>query len=338
MGTKRKKIGCLKEKKWLGWMVCLLSIVVFTSCSIKKMAMKTVADTLTSPEGGTVFTGDNDPELVGDALPFAIKMYESLMVAIPGHRGLKLRTGSLYIMYANAFLQTPASLLPKEDYREQDFLMKRAKNLYLRGRDMVLEALEQKYPGFTDYLNNKQYRQALGPLQEEDVPYLYWAAAGWLGAFAIDPFDMKLGLTVPRAKAMMDHALQLDRDFQNGAIHEFYVLYYGSLPEYMGGDFEKARAHFEKAVELSDGRSTSAYLSLATTVSVKEQNLAGFRDLLNTVLKIDPESVPENRLITILNHRKARWLLEHADDYFLMADDSLSTDGENVLDDEEEFR
>ena len=282
------------------------------------MAMNTVADTLAAPEGGTVFTGDNDPELVGEAIPFAIKMYESIMASIPQHRQLRLRTGSIYIMYANAFLQTPANLLGEDEYKKQEFLMKRAKNLYLRGRDILLEALEQKFPGFIENLNKKRYDLALASVTKEDVPFLYWSAAGWLGAFAIDPFDMKLGLTVPRAAAMMDRALLLDERFRQGAIHEFYVLYYGSMPDYMGGDFKKARYHFKKAVEQSGGKSSSAYLALATGVVVKEQKLDEFKMLLEKVLSIDPEEDADNRLVTILNQRQARWLLDHIDDYFLL--------------------
>ncbi len=296
----------------------LMPGLVFNFCSMKKMAMNTVANTLASPDGGTVFTGDNDPELVGDALPFAIKMYETIMVSIPRHRGLRLRTGSIYIMYANAFLQTPADLLSDQEYKKQEFLMKRAKNLYLRGRDILLEGLEQKYPGFIKNLNRKKYNQALGPVKKEDVPFLYWSAAGWLGAFAIDSFDMKLGLTVPRAAVMMDRALLLDEHFGKGAIHEFYVLYYGSMPDYMGGDFKKARLHFQKAVEQSGGKSSTAYLSLATSVSVKEQNVNEFKMLLGKVLSIDPDADPDNRLVNILNQRKARWLLDHIDDFFLL--------------------
>ncbi len=296
----------------------LMPGLVFNFCSLKKMAMNTVADTLAAPDGGTVFTGDNDPELVGDALPFAIKMYETIMASIPRHRGLRLRTGSIYIMYANAFLQTPADLLSDQEYKKQEFLMKRAKNLYLRGRDILLEALEQKYPGFIKNLNRKKYNQALGPVKKEDVPFLYWSAAGWLGAFAIDPFDMKLGLTLPRAAAMMDRAFLLDERFGKGAIHEFYVLYYGSMPDYMGGDFKKARFHFQKAVEQSGGKSSTAYLSMATSVSVKEQNVNEFKMLLGKVLSIDPDADPDNRLVHILNQRKARWLLDHIDDFFLL--------------------
>jgi predicted anti-sigma-YlaC factor YlaD len=305
-------------KKTLTYLVIIfLSLTIMNSCSLKKMAMNKVADMLASPDSGTVFTGDNDPELVGDALPFAIKMYESLMVSMPWHLGLKLQTGSLYIMYANAFIQAPADMLSQEEIEKQKFLFYRAKNLYLRGRDILLKALDHKYSGFLNRLDKKEYDRALAPMKKVDVPLLYWAAAGWLGAFAIDPFDMKLGITVPRAAALMDRVLQLDPGFDSGAVHDFYTLYYGAMPDYMGGDFTKAREHFKKAIEASGGKITSPYLSLATTVAVKEQNLEEYEALLNKVLAVDPDADPSSRLINTINRRKAQWLLKHAEDFFL---------------------
>ena len=316
----------MKKNFFRSFVLIIIILFGFNSCSIKKLALNKAADMLSSSGSSTVFTGDNDPELVGDALPFAIKFYESLLEAIPSHRGLQLTTGSLYIMYANAFLQTPADMLTDDEYKEQEFLLKRAKNLYLRGRDIILNAIDRKYPGFTEKLNEKKYDQALKPVKKKDVPFLYWAGAGWVGAFAIDPFDMKLGLTLPRAAAMMDRVLEMDENFRDGAIHDFYILYYGSLPEYMGGSLKKARYHFEKSIVYAKGKSTSPYMSLATTVTVKEQNSREFSKLLKEVLKFDPDSSPENRLSNILNQRKARWLLEHIEDFFITLDDDIKQD------------
>ena len=147
----RKKLALYahgsKSRRVRNYFIIFVILLGFNACSIKKMAMNQVANALTEPGGSIVFTGDNDPELVGAALPFAIKMYESLLVSNPGHQGLQLQTGSLYIMYANAFLQTPANMLAEEEYQKQEFLLERAKNLYLRGRDILLNALERKYPG-----------------------------------------------------------------------------------------------------------------------------------------------------------------------------------------------
>ena len=303
-----------------------ISFILFFSqaCSIKKLAINQVSNALTGSSSSSVFTGDNDPELVGDALPFAIKMYESLMTANPRHQGLRLRTGSLYVMYANAFLQTPATMLPDSEYKKQEFEYKRAKNLYLRGRDIILAGLENKYPGFQDALQKRNYAKALGRTTRKDTPSLYWAGAGWLGAYAIDPFDMDLGITLPAAAALMDRVFKLDPEYSTGAIHEFYILYYGSLPEYMGGSLKKAREHYIQAVAISKGKSATPFLSLATAVTVKEQNISEFKDLLNKALKIDPEAAPENRLVNVLNQRKAQWLLEHAEDFF------LETEGEQA--------
>jgi predicted anti-sigma-YlaC factor YlaD len=298
-------------------MFLVVFVMISSGCSIKKFAMNQVANALTGPGNSTVFTGDNDPELVGDALPFAIKMYESLLSANPGHHGLQLTTGSLYVMYANAFLHTPASMMSEDRYKEQEFLLQRSKNLYLRGRNILLTALDKKYPGFRKKIDDRKFDEALKPTTVKDVDLLYWTAAGWMGAFAIDPFDMKLGLTLPGAAACMERVMELDKNYGKGSIHNFYVLYYGSIPEYMGGSFEKARKHFKLAIETSKGEDTSPYISLATTVSIDDQNVEEFSRLLNKVLESDVNKYPANRLVNVLNQRKARWLLDHIDDFFL---------------------
>ncbi len=307
--------------------IIILAAVFFAawgscSCSIKKIAMKQVANALTAPGGSTVFTGDNDPEFVGDALPFAIKMYESLLSSLPHHQGLQLRTGSLYVMYANAFLHSPAGMMTEAEYEKQEALLNRAKNLYLRGRDILLKALDKKHPGFLEQIDGKHFKEAVKPMKKDDIELLYWAGVGWMGAFSIDPFDMDLGLTLPRAAALMDKVMELDPGYGAGAIHDFYIMYYGSLPGYMGGNLKLAREHYAKALQQTGDRSAAPHISLATTVSVKEQNLEEFSTLLKKALAVDPEIDPENRLVKTIDRRKAQWLLAHAADFFLLEDNA----------------
>ncbi|OGD18325.1 MAG: hypothetical protein A2W03_14200 [Candidatus Aminicenantes bacterium RBG_16_63_16] len=296
----------------------VLSFLWLCSCSIQRLATNKVADMISSSTGGSVFMSDNDPELVADALPFAIKLYESLSSAIPGHEALRLRAGSLYIMYANAFLQTSADMTARQDIETREHLLARAKNLYLRGREMLLVALKKRNPALLDQLKERKYREATAPYGQKDVPFLYWTAAGWLGAFAIDPFDMRLGLTLPQAAALMERVRELAPDYGRGAIHVFFISYYGSLPEYMGGDVKKAREHYEKALALSGGADISPYVALATTVCVKEQNVGEFQSLLKKALEFDPDRYPDTRLANILGQRKARWLLQHTESHFLV--------------------
>jgi predicted anti-sigma-YlaC factor YlaD len=287
------------------------------ACSIEKLALKKAAGMLSGTSSTDVFTTDNDPELVGDALPFAIKLYETLLGSLPKHAGLRLRTGSLYIMYANAFVQTPADMTPRSKLETKEFLLARAKNLYLRGRDILFVDLERKNPAIHRLLKERRYSEAMAPFGKEDVALLYWTALGWVAAFSVDPFDMTLGQTVPQTRAMIERVAALEPGYGRGALDAFYVSYYGSLPDYLGGDLAKAREHFARAQAASGDSDTSSLLALATTVSVKEQNAAEFRSLLERVLAFDPDSSPPNRLANTLNRRKARWLLDHIDDFFI---------------------
>ncbi|MCX8159880.1 MAG: TRAP transporter TatT component family protein, partial [Candidatus Saccharicenans sp.] len=309
----------------------LVLVLIFAAgCSLEKMALKKAAGMLTAPSAGTVFTGDDDPELVAGALPFAIKFYESLLASLPEHAGLRLRTGSLYIMYASAFIQAPADMTPATEVESRQVLLARAKKLYLRGRDMLLAGLERKNPRLREQLRARQFKKALSPYGLKDIDFLYWAAAGWVAAYSIDPFDMSIGLTLPEAAALMNRVLELEPNYSDGAVHNFYILYYGSLPQGLGGDENKAREHFRQAEKLCGDSDTSYLLSLATTVAVKNQNRQEFISLLKKVMEFNPDQAPQNRLVNILNKRKAAWLLEHVDDFFLPPEDGQedSTGGE----------
>lgn len=274
-----------------------------------------------SSGGGTVFSGDDDPELIAAALPFALKVYESLLQSTPDNSELLLATGRTFIMYANAFVDTPAAMMADEEFEQSSKMKIRAKRLYLRGRDYILKALAIRHDQFSSFMAAESDETVLERMEIDDVPYLYWAAAGWMAAFSADPFDMRLAVSRPKALALMERAFELDEVFRKGAIHEFFISYYGALPASMGGSKEKALFHFNRALELSGGLNAGPYVALAGSIAVNEQNVEDFINLLNKALKIDPDSNPENRLANILSMRKARWMLNHIENYFLLPGD-----------------
>ena len=295
-----------------------LALLALSACSLRKLAVNTVAKTLSSAGGGTVFTGDDDPELVADALPFAMKLYETLLAEVPNNTELLLTTGSMFAMYANAFVQGPAGMLPDSEFERKGEMLARAKNLYLRGREYCLRALELRHPGFRKALEANQAGKLLEAMDPKDVPYLFWASASWMGAFSTNPFDMELLITLSRPLSLMDRAYRLEPGFNNGSIEEFYISAYGSLPASLGGSPDKAREHFQKALEYTRGLKAGPYVALATAVDVPAQNSAEFKELLQKALAVDVNAKPENRLENLLAQRKARWLLQHIGDFFLL--------------------
>ena len=300
------------------FLLFFIVIFVLSSSSINKMAIKAVSDALTGTGSTDVFSADPDPELVGDALPFAIKLYETLLSQNPDHQGLLLTTGSLFIMYANAFVQGPAEMLDSiEYYEERIAAFDRAKNLYLRGHDFLYTALDKKYPGFSAAtVEGGTLDTYLKKCKKDDVPLLYWSVAGGISAYSIDVFDFDLSVKIPEWDAMMARAYELDPGFDNGAIDEFYILYYPALPESLGGDKAKAEIHFEQALEKSKGLSAGPYVSYAKAVCVPAQDYEAFKENLEKALAIDPDEDTSNRLVNILSQRKARYMLDNAYEYF----------------------
>ena len=307
-----------KARSGLVFAAALVFVVTLSSCSINRFAVRTVAGFLTASGGGTVFTGEADPELVRDALPFAMKTYESLLAEDPSNAPLSLATGRAFASYAFAFVQAPSDQLPADQVEAQRAMRLRAKKLFLRARDYVLRGLDSRRPGFTAALDRDGAAAALRLARKEDADYLYWAAAAWMGAFSADPFDFVQLVAIPRAVAFLRQVDAWDGAYGAGAVHEIFISFYGGAPADLGGGEQKARASFDRAVALSMGLRAGPYVALATAVSVKNQNAAEFRQLLGQALAIDVNADIPDRLVNVINQRKARWLLDHADDFFLL--------------------
>ena len=263
----------------------------------------------------SAFTGDSDPQLVGDALPFTIKLTEFLLDSSPKDRDLMLMNGSLLIMYSNAFVQGPAEMLPPEEWQARDEAMMRAKQLYLRGNNILEKALDSKYKNFTKNMQDGDF-SILKKCKKKDTGFLYWAVAGGLAAYSIDVLDFDLSAKLPGWGAMLQRAYEIDPDYSGTSLDELLFLYYASLPEIMGGDREKALSHFRRAQEKTGGNAAGAYVSYAQAICVPGQDYNTYKEYLEKAIAIDPDADISIRLVTVIAQRKAHWLLDNAWVYF----------------------
>ncbi len=294
-------------------------MALLSSCSVKKMAVNSMAKNM-SGESAAVFMEDNDPELVGDALPVILKMMDMLSASSPDNSTVKSSAGSMYVMYANVYLQGKGSMMPYDEWELQKQLYDRAKKHYRRGYDYVMDALELKHKGFKASFDTGDYDTAFAGLKKEDAADLYWGGAAILAGVSVDILDPHFAADRDGAIKMLFKALELDPDFGNGMLDEIMMQYYASMPEGMGGSMEKALYHYKHGVELSKDSLVSIHVSYASTICTKKQSQEGydeFTSVLEEVLARDVESVRENRLANIISQRKAAWLLENRDDFFL---------------------
>jgi predicted anti-sigma-YlaC factor YlaD len=291
-----------------------LSLLLLGGCSIRKIAIKKLGDALA--ESGETFASDNDPELVKDALPFTLKLIESLLDESPRHRALLLAACSDFTQYAYAFVKEEADEMEPKSFARATEMRARARNLFLRARDYGVRGLETTHPGFRAALA-KDPQTAVKEAKSADVPLLYWTAASWGLAITLSKNEPDLIADQPVVEALVDRALALNEAFDQGAIHSFLISYEPARQGAEGDPLERARKHFDRAMQLSGGYQAGPLVSLAESVSIARQDRSEFQSLLNRALAVDVNAEPQYRLANLVMQRRARWLLSRIDDLFL---------------------
>lgn len=294
-------------------LVIVAGAAASTGCSLKKMAVNTVANTLA--EVGTTFTSDEDVQLVGDALPFALKFYESILESTPRHQALLLATCGAFTQYGYAYVETDAEALPSVRNAEIQALRDRALKLYLRGRGYCFRAMNARFgDGTSDALVQKP-EAVMMKATREDVPLLYWTAASWGAAISLGLDRPEIAIDLPNIRVLADRAIALDDGWGNGTLHELFITL-DSLPEVLGGNPARAKEHFDKAVAIQKGLSPGPYVALASS-AVNNRDRAEFERLLKLALAVDPEKNPATRLVTLVTQKRARLMLDRIDEKFV---------------------
>ena len=289
-------------------------VALTAACSVKTFAINKLGDSLAG--SGTTFASDEDVELVGQAVPFSLKLIESLLAQSPNHEGLLLAAASGFTQYAYVYVQQDADMMESQDLEKSNALRARARRLYLRAREYGLRGLTVRARGLRQELQ-RDPKAAVGGAKARDVPLLYWTAAAWGSAISLSKDNPDLIADQPIVEALIDRAFELEPDFDSGAIHGFLINYELARQGASGDPVARARLHFDREVELTKGQLASPFVSWAEAVSVERQDRAEFETLLKRALAIDPDRKPEWRLQNLVLKRRAQWLLMRENDLFL---------------------
>jgi predicted anti-sigma-YlaC factor YlaD len=292
--------------------IVILLTTTAPACSVKKMAINRLGDALS--QGGRTFATDDDPDLVGAAVPFALKTTEGLLAQAPRHEGLLLAAASGFTQYAYGWVQIPADELEDSDLSRATAMRARGRRLYERARAYGLRGLELRCPDLRSRLRAAP-AEAAQRFEKRDVPLLYWTALAWFGAINLAKDDPALSADQYQAEALMRRALALDETYERGVLHDFFIAWEGRGAA-AGGSPPRARAHFERAVALSNGQRASSYVALAESVCVKEQDRSCFDTAIERALAVDFERQPDDRLNNVISQRRARWLRGRVDELF----------------------
>ena len=294
----------------LAWAALLAAT---TGCSVKRFAINKLGDSLAS--SGTTYAADNDPELVGQALPFGLKLVEGLL-AKARHTGLLFAAASGFTQYAYAYVHQDADIIEKRGSPTGQRRSADTRQASVPARARLRPARARRPASRVRPGARGDPHGAVRVARKDDVPLLYWTAASWGSAIGVSKDD-------PGAHRRSADRRGVDRSGA-GARSGFRLGRHPQLPHHLragapgaaGDPAARSRLHFDRAVALTNGQLAGPFVALAEAVTVQSQDRAEFDSLLKRALAIDPDARPEWRLVNLIVQRRARWLIERKDDLF----------------------
>lgn len=277
-----------------------LFLLILAACSPRQMAVNRMASALASAT--SVYENDNDAEFVRLAAPSTLKTVEMLLANSPDQRQLLLTACSGFTQYSYGFLHIEAELKAPDEAAAKE-LKARAAKMYQRARGYCLHGLEVTRRGLTLQALTADPAAAVRLAIREDVPWLYWTAASWGAELTLAPNQLARIAELAIVRALLNRAKELDDTWEHGAIYEALIPFDG-LPPLLGGSPARARADFDKAMELTGKKSVFAYVALAATVTDPAEK----KRLLTEALAIDVNTLTSRRLTNLIAQRYAKAL------------------------------
>jgi len=270
---------------------CLLLLAIVLTLS---SCTKLLSSTLIEP---TVENLQRQPdlELVCEGSPAYLLMIDSLVASDPNSRDL-LRAGSqAYSGYLAAMTECG---LPRQRIEAA------AEKSRFYGTTLLAQLLPIA-PGTDPALFEKK----LACLGKSRVPDLFWGSFAWLSWIQVQQGSAAM-VDLVSVERIFARLLELDEGYQAGSAHLFFGAYYATRPPMFGGDPEKSRYHFERALALSDRRFLPVQAAYAETLARQLYDRGLHDRLLTEVLEFPLQSAPDFALSNQIAKRKARRLLD----------------------------
>jgi hypothetical protein len=303
--------------KMLNSFLAIVAILISTSCTPKKMASNLTSKIMAG--GATSFEMEPDFGIAEDTGITLIKMIEAMQYDNPNNKTFKLILSRSYANYSFGFLEW--NMLRYRDVKPEKYNLneERAKRFYASGQRLGLDVLSTSGV-FKNALTGDmtKFQKALKNFGKGDVPKLFWTAFNWGSLINLSKDSPQALIAYPKVEAMMQRVAELDEHYFYDGPNLFFGVSYGSRPQMFGGNPQKSKEYFEKAIRSYNRKFLMAIVLYAQTYAVQMQDPVLFDTLLNEVAVADPAALPEQRLANELAVERAKWLLANKDKFFDM--------------------
>jgi hypothetical protein len=277
-------------------MLCLATPFLASCATVVATAGGGMAENLNA-----AIMNQDDPELVRDGAPAYLLMLDSFVEGAPDNVGALSAAAELYAAYGVVFVDDP----------------QRARKLTARGREYGRRALCSAKESICGIWNESYdgFALRLQEVTENEIEALFTFSLSWIAYIQAHADDFMALAKLPFAQLALRRVREIDPRYEEANIEHYLGVLDTIRPPALGGEFEAGRAHYERAIALSDGRDLSIKVSYARYYARTLYERELHDRLLNEVLAADPVQ-PGYTLFNTLAQDEAVELLESADDYF----------------------
>ncbi len=291
MDRKRKTIQFSKLLLLIGVVVSVASCGQLIANAKKEFAQDLSA---------TILEFD-DAETIKRGVPAYLILMSSMIKGDPGNPDLLESGAQLYGAYASSFTDTEAS----------------KKALAGRAFRYASQAMCIRDKNFCDVrtISYFEFVKRLDAVEKVQAESLFIFVSSWAGYIEANSTDWNAIAELPKVKAGIQCVLEVDETVSNGNAHLYMAVMESLLPATLGGKPELAKKHFDRAIELSNGKNLMAKVLYAE----KYARMKFDRDLHDKLLQevIESDSGPSYLvLINTIAKQKAKELLLDGDEYF----------------------
>jgi tetratricopeptide (TPR) repeat protein len=278
--------------------ISILIILLFFFPGCMRFALRLSPDLI--PDLTASFFEECDLNLAEQSIPSSLKLLEGLLKSDPENSNVLSSLCMGFCGYSLFFVEDkdPA----------------RASDLYLRARNYGLKALDLD----GDHIgSNNRILRRIGNFGASKLEALMWTTVSWNAWINLN-LDKPAALAQLRiAQDCLNRLLEIDPEYQYGLPYILMGTTLSALPPMLGGDSQKARVYFQKALNSGNRRFFLAQFYYAKYYAVRIQDRELFESLIDEIIQGDPKALSNVCLINAVIRDKAIKLKEEVDDLFI---------------------
>ena len=288
-----------KTRKGLLAIFICLSVLLLSSCM--RIALR-VSPSL-FPNFTTSIFEECDIELARNAIPGNLKLLEGLLKNDPENKQILTTLSMGFAGYSLLFVEGDDP--------------ERASRLYLRARDYGIGALGEKGVRLKKSQDRKEdLQRVLQTLGKEELEPLFWITVSWNAWINLNLHKPGALAQLNASQALLHRVMEIDASYFQGLPHVLMGVSLSARPPMLGGNVKQAKEHFDKALQLSQGKFFLTQYYFARFYAVRVQDKALFLRLTGEIEKMNPGELRDVCLINAVTQHKAKQLGEMVDEFF----------------------